>query len=96
VPAVSASITAARDGPAVGRVFDPFPLGGIVPQVTGEQLEWLKSAIADNPGVWHLHCHKMHHTMNAHAEVPLGVMAPGGMTTLMVVEPGHHGGGHHG
>ncbi|MFZ5584341.1 MAG: multicopper oxidase domain-containing protein [Thermodesulfobacteriota bacterium] len=52
--------------------------------------------IADNPGVWHLHCHKMHHTMNAHAEVPLGVMAPGGMTTLMVVEPGHHGGGHHG
>jgi len=27
------------------------PLGGIVPQVTGEQLEWLESVIADNPGV---------------------------------------------
>ena len=27
------------------------PLGGIVPQVKGEQLEWLESVIADNPGV---------------------------------------------
>jgi hypothetical protein len=27
------------------------PLGGIVPQVTGEQLEWLEGVIADNPGV---------------------------------------------
>jgi hypothetical protein len=27
------------------------PLGGIVPQVTGEQLEWIESVIADNPGV---------------------------------------------
>jgi|GEM_PF-431068 len=30
------------------------PLGGIVPQVTGEQLEWLESVIADNPGVKHI------------------------------------------
>jgi hypothetical protein len=27
------------------------PLGGINPQVTGEQLEWLESVLKDNPGV---------------------------------------------
>jgi FtsP/CotA-like multicopper oxidase with cupredoxin domain len=45
-----------------------------------------------NPGVWRIHCHKLHHTMNAHAEVPLGVMSVGGMFTLLHVLPG--GGGH--
>lgn len=30
------------------------PQGGIVPQVTGEQLEWLDSVINDNPGVRHV------------------------------------------
>ncbi len=28
--------------------------GGIVPQVTGEQLEWLEGVLADNPGVEHV------------------------------------------
>ncbi|MEW5912302.1 MAG: copper oxidase [Thermodesulfobacteriota bacterium] len=48
--------------------------------------------VADNPGLWRLHCHKLHHVMNAHAQVPLGVMAAGGMFTLLQVEP--KGGGH--
>lgn len=30
------------------------PQGGIVPQVTGEQLAWLEGVIADNPGVEHI------------------------------------------
>ena len=30
------------------------PQGHIVPQVTGEQLEWLEGVIADNPGVQHI------------------------------------------
>ncbi|MEN6577047.1 MAG: ThuA domain-containing protein [Phycisphaerales bacterium] len=30
------------------------PQGSIVPQVTGEQLEWLEGVIADNPGVEHI------------------------------------------
>ncbi|HNS19816.1 MAG TPA: ThuA domain-containing protein [Sedimentisphaerales bacterium] len=30
------------------------PQGGIVPQVTGEQLEWLEGVFADNPGVEHV------------------------------------------
>ncbi len=30
------------------------PLGGIVPQVTGEQLEWLEAVLTDNPGVTHI------------------------------------------
>jgi type 1 glutamine amidotransferase len=30
------------------------PQGGIVPQVTGEQLEWLEGVINDNPGVTHV------------------------------------------
>jgi len=30
------------------------PQGGIVPQVTGEQLQWLEQTLADNPGVRHV------------------------------------------
>ena len=30
------------------------PQGGIVPQVTGEQLEWLEQVLTDNPGVEHV------------------------------------------
>ena len=30
------------------------PQGGIVPQVTGEQLQWLEQTLADNPGVTHV------------------------------------------
>ncbi len=43
--------------------------------------------IANNPGIWRLHCHKLHHVMNAHSDVPLGVMSEGGMFTLLHVLP---------
>lgn len=51
--------------------------------------------VAWNPGIWRMHCHKLHHTMNSHADVPLGVMPAGGMFTLLHVippdeEPHHH------
>jgi FtsP/CotA-like multicopper oxidase with cupredoxin domain len=52
-----------------------------VPPGTTRDVEF----IAFNPGVWRIHCHKLHHTMNAHAEVPMGVMAHGGMFTLLHV-----------
>lgn len=62
-----------------------------------------------HPGYWHMHCHKLHHVVNAHAPVPMGVMPMGGMTMLFDVRdakgrggeiPGHkghgadHGAGH--
>ncbi|HEB41952.1 MAG TPA: copper oxidase [Candidatus Dependentiae bacterium] len=40
-----------------------------------------------NPGIWRLHCHKLHHVVNAHADVPLSYMADGGMFTLLHVIP---------
>jgi len=43
--------------------------------------------VAWNPGLWRLHCHKLHHIMNAHADVPLPIMEHGGMFTIMYVEP---------
>lgn len=43
--------------------------------------------VAWNPGMWFFHCHKVHHTMNAHANVPLGVMHHGGMFTIVYVKP---------
>lgn len=43
--------------------------------------------IAWNPGLWFFHCHKVHHVMNAHADVPLGVMPHGGMFTIFNVIP---------
>lgn len=43
--------------------------------------------VAWNPGVWRLHCHKLHHIVNAHAQVPLGYMNHGGMFTLIHVIP---------
>ena len=41
--------------------------------------------MAWNPGVWRLHCHKLHHIINAHADVPMGLMGHGGMFTLVDV-----------
>jgi hypothetical protein len=41
--------------------------------------------IAWNPGYWHFHCHKLHHTVNAHADMPMGIMPMGGMTTFLNV-----------
>lgn len=46
--------------------------------------------VAWNPGTWLLHCHKLHHVMNAHAQVPIGIMDHGGMFTLVRVEPVAH------
>ncbi|MEE9518909.1 MAG: multicopper oxidase domain-containing protein, partial [bacterium] len=43
--------------------------------------------VAWNPGVWRFHCHKLHHLVNAHADVPMGVMPHGGMFTLIHVIP---------
>jgi len=43
--------------------------------------------VAWNPGLWPLHCHKMHHVMSAHAQVPMGIMAHGGMFTFINVIP---------
>lgn len=40
-----------------------------------------------NPGLWRLHCHKLHHIVNAHADIPMGVMDHGGMFTFLWVEP---------
>jgi hypothetical protein len=37
--------------------------------------------------VWRLHCHKLHHAINAHADVPMGIMPHGGMFTLVHVIP---------
>jgi len=53
-----------------------------------------------HPGYWHMHCHKLHHVVNAHAPVPMGVMPMGGMTMLFDVRPAGasappaHGGAH--
>lgn len=44
------------------------------------------------PGHWHMHCHKLHHVVNAHAPVPMGIMPMGGMTMLFDVAPAGHGG----
>jgi hypothetical protein len=43
--------------------------------------------VAWNPGVWRLHCHKLHHIINAHADVPMGIMPHGGMFTYFHVLP---------
>ncbi len=43
--------------------------------------------VAWNPGIWFFHCHKVHHVVNAHADVPLGVMPHGGMFTIVHVIP---------
>lgn len=43
--------------------------------------------IAWNPGLWFFHCHKVHHVINAHADVPMGIMPHGGMFTIVHVIP---------
>ncbi len=44
-----------------------------------------------HPGYWHMHCHKLHHVVNAHANVPMGIMPMGGMTMLFDVAPAADG-----
>lgn len=74
--------------------------GGPVPesaQWPGNTVNVPPGAIRDvefvftHPGHWHMHCHKLHHVVNAHAPVPMGVMPMGGMTMLFeVAESGGH------
>jgi FtsP/CotA-like multicopper oxidase with cupredoxin domain len=54
-----------------------------VPPGTTRDVEF----IASNPGVWRIHCHKLHHVINAHADIPMGVMPRGGMFTFLNVIP---------
>jgi manganese oxidase len=42
--------------------------------------------VAWNPGLWQLHCHKLHHVMNPVADMA-GIMRHGGMFTIIYVEP---------
>ena len=53
-----------------------------VPAGTTRDVEF----VAWNPGLWRLHCHRLHHIMNAHADVPMGIMPHGGMFTLVHVK----------
>ncbi len=54
-----------------------------VPPGTTRDVEF----VAWNPGVWRLHCHRLHHVMNAMADMPMGVATHGGMFTLVRVIP---------
>ncbi|UCB50616.1 MAG: copper oxidase [Deltaproteobacteria bacterium] len=54
-----------------------------VPPGTTRDVEF----IASNPGIWRIHCHKLHHVINAHADIPMGVMPRGGMFTFLNVIP---------
>ena len=62
------------------------PVGGStinVPPGTTRDVEF----IAWNPGSWRMHCHRLHHVMNAMADAPMGIMPHGGMFTLVHVRP---------
>ncbi len=54
-----------------------------VPPGTTRDVEFL----AWNPGTWRMHCHRLHHVMNAMADAPMGIMPHGGMFTLVHVKP---------
>jgi len=54
-----------------------------VPPGTTRDVEF----VAWNPGVWRLHCHKLHHIVNGHKMMPMGIMPPGGMFTIIRVLP---------
>lgn len=74
----------------VGTEGGPIPISARrkgatinVPPGTTRDVEF----IAWNPGLWRFHCHKIHHVVNAHVDVPMGLMAHGGMFTMFYVEP---------
>ncbi len=54
-----------------------------VPPGTTRDVEF----VASNPGIWRVHCHKLHHIINAHADIPMGIMPRGGMFTFLRVIP---------
>ncbi len=43
--------------------------------------------VAWNPGIWRLHCHKLHHIINQYGDVPWGIQPRGGMYTYVYVVP---------
>jgi manganese oxidase len=47
--------------------------------------------VAWNPGIWRLHCHKLHHIINDYGDVPWGIQPRGGMYTLLHVIPNGEG-----
>ena len=72
----------------VGTEGGPIPASAqrkgstiLVPAGTTRDVEF----IAWNPGLWRLHCHMLHHIMNAMADIPMGIMPHGGMFTLVHV-----------
>ncbi len=65
----------AKDGNAVSTAMQETR--NVVPLQPGESYDI--EFIADNAGVWALHCHEPHHVMNNGAE-------PGGLMTLVVYE----------
>ena len=54
-----------------------------VPAGTTRDVEF----VAWNPGLWRLHCHMLHHVINAHTDIPMGIMPHQGMFTLLHVIP---------
>jgi manganese oxidase len=54
-----------------------------VPAGTTRDVEF----VAWNPGLWRLHCHMLHHVVNAHTDIPMGIMQHQGMFTLIHVIP---------
>lgn len=75
----------------VGTNGGPIPPAAQWPAVTvpvspGETRDL--ELTAWNPGVWRLHCHKLHHVMmNGMAAMPVGLAPRGGMFTHLFVEP---------
>ena len=75
----------------VGTNGGPIPPGAQWPAVTVSVSPGQTRDIefdAWNPGVWRIHCHKLHHVMmNGMAPMPIGLSPKGGMFTLLFVEP---------
>jgi len=54
-----------------------------VPSGTTRDVEF----VAWNPGLWRIHCHMLHHVINAHTDIPMGIMPHQGMFTIVHVIP---------
>ncbi len=74
----------------VGTTGGPIPVSAQWPEVTvnvppgsTHDIEF----IAWNPGTWRFHCHILHHTMNAMADMPMGIAPEEGMFTHLQVIP---------
>ncbi|MBD3231583.1 multicopper oxidase domain-containing protein [Candidatus Dependentiae bacterium] len=74
--------------PWVGTDGGPIPENSVfnvstinIPPGATRDLEF----VAWNPGIWRIHCHKLHHIVNSHAEIPMTIMPRGGMFTFLYV-----------